>query len=305
MPKNNKQVVLIAGGSGLVGGRLIHMLDKHKYEIVVLTRNQNVQSRNTINYVVWNTEMDYIESIPSPDHIINLAGAGIADERWTENRKRLIVKSRVDSAKTIKTYLTKHKIKPLTYIASSAVGYYGDRKAELLTEKSKPGVGFLSECCIQCENEAKAVGNLCERNVILRLGIVISNKGGALPKMLMTKRFGILNYFGNGRQYYPWIHIDDLCRMIIQSIENNDYRGIYNAVSPQQITNKQMMEEIIETNSMNAILIPIPVFSLRLLMGEMANVVLNSNRVLSDKIINTGFKFHYTNIGKAVKSLLE
>ncbi len=305
MNATSKQVVLIAGGSGLVGKKLIELLDKDKYQIVILSRTSKKPVNIELQYAIWDTEKLFIEPIPNPDHIINLAGAGIADQWWTKNRKKELISSRVESANTIKEYLKNHDLKPSTYISASAVGYYGDRGNELLAEDSIAGDDFLSECCIKWEKAASDVANLCRRMVLLRIGIVLTLEGGALPKMLLTKQLGIFNYFGNGRQYCPWIHIDDLCRMIIQCIENPSYNGIYNAVAPQQITNKDMMKEIMDDNGMKGVLLPAPSFSLRILLGEMADVVLNSTRVSATKVVNTGFKFNHTWVGKAVSSLLE
>lgn len=305
MNADSKQIVLIAGGSGLVGKKLIQMLDKTKYRIIILSRVPKINKDHEIEYAKWDPENHSISDIPKPDYIINLAGAGIADSWWTKSRKKELISSRVDSADTIKEYLKSHEIKPSSYISASAVGYYGNRGNELLTEESRAGEEFLSQCCGEWEKSAKGAGNLCSRTVILRIGIVLSLDGGALPKMLMTKQLGIYNYFGQGRQYYPWIHIDDLCRMFIECMVNPSYRGVFNAVAPQQITHKEMMKEIISDNGFKGVLLPAPSFSLRLLLGEMASVVLNSNRVSAQKVTNTGFKFNYTWVGKAVSSLLE
>jgi uncharacterized protein len=302
---NTKKVIWIAGGDGLVGKHLIKFIDKTKYQIVVLSRKERRSSQEGIHFVTWDTENHTISQALKPDHIINLAGAGIADARWSEGRKKILVSSRVNSGITIQKYLEVHNIKPQSYISASAVGFYGHRNDEILTEESKPGNEFMSDCCIQWEDTAFKAGSLCERTVVLRIGIVLTSLGGALPKMLMTRNFGLFNYFGNGNQFYPWIHISDLSRLIIASIEQTKYDGIYNAVAPQEITNKAMMSEIMKVNNMTGILLPAPAIALNLLLGEMSAVVLNSNRVSSKKLQDQGFVFQFSNAGEAVFDVLK
>ena len=162
----------------------------------------------------------------------------------------------------------------------------------------------MSDCCVAWENAATDTGRLCQKTVLLRIGIVLSTRDGALPKMLMTKAAGVYNYFGDGSQYHPWVHIDDLAKMIIFAMESSQVSGIYNAAAPQQITNKEMMREIMTALDSKGILLPAPIFALRLLLGEMANVVLNSNGVDVKKMLDTGFKFQYVTCGVAVRDLV-
>ncbi|MGB4960173.1 MAG: TIGR01777 family oxidoreductase [Saprospiraceae bacterium] len=301
---DTKEIIWIAGGDGLVGRRLMEMIDCSKYQIFILSRSVKKSPIPEVNYIVWNTTAQTINTSVSPDHIINLAGAGIADQRWTNSRKKELVDSRVNSAKTIKRYITETQVKPKTYVSSSAVGYYGDRGSEILSESSPPGNEFLAECCVQWEAAAKATGIMAARSVILRIGIVLSTKGGALPKMLMSKSFGVFNYFGLGDQYHPWIHIDDLCRLFITTITDPTYTGIYNAVSPQQITNRQMMAKIMAHNQLKGILLPAPKLALQMVLGDMSKVVLNSNRIGSSRLQEEGFIFEHTDVGQAVQNLL-
>ena len=302
---SNKQTILIAGGDGLVGKHLVNNIDTSKYHVIILSRKKKISHQAGVEYAVWDTDKKTIDDIPSPDHIINLAGAGIADQRWTDQRKKELIASRVNSAETIKNYLKLHKIHPTTYVSASAVGYYGDRGTEILTENSLPGNEFLSECCIAWEKAAEDAGALCSRTIILRIGIVMSSLGGALPKMLMTKNLGVFNYFGKGNQYYPWIHITDLSRLCLESIENQQFNGVYNAVAPQQLTNKEMMKDIMQTGGMKGLLVPAPEFSLRWMLAEMANVVLNSDRILSGRLLNSGFNFEHDKVGEAVVHVLQ
>ena len=203
----------------------------------------------------------------------------------------------------IKSALEKTKHKPKAYISASAVGFYGDRKDEELHETSPAGKGFLAECCQRWEESASELLPYVDRLVIDRIGIVLTTKGGALPKILMTKQIGVYNYFGNGQQYYSWIHIDDLCNIMLSQIEDESYVGTYNTVTPKPLTNKQFTFEIKEALNGNLVL-PAPVFGLRLMLGEMANVVLNSNRVIPQRLNDIPFQFKYKNLGMAVKDLV-
>jgi uncharacterized protein (TIGR01777 family) len=305
MNTEHKKVIWLAGGDGLVGRRFAETLDQSNYRLVVLTRKQKSAESEFLSYAQWDTNAHKIYHAPAPDVIINLAGAGIADQRWTSQRKKELVDSRVNSARTIETYLREKGHSPELYISASAVGYYGDQGDRQLTEADSPGNEFMSVCCEAWEKAASETGQLCRRFVILRIGIVLTLKGGALPKMLMTRKAGIFNYFGNGAQYYPWIHIDDLCKIMLAAIEDSTYEGVFNAVSPQEITNKDMMKEIVKTNGFFGILIPAPAFVLKVILGEMSKVVLNSNRVKPVRLLANNFRFQFVKAGDAVKDLLD
>jgi uncharacterized protein (TIGR01777 family) len=237
------------------------------------------------------------------DYIINFTGAGIADARWTSARKKLLISSRVKSARLIKKGLEKSGHRPKAYISSSAIGFYGDRGSEKLTEASFSGEGFLSECCKLWESSAQELKDLVDRVVINRIGIVLSTKGGALPKILMTKAVGIYNYFGSGSQYYSWIHIDDLCRMFLRNITDDSMSGIYNAVVANPLTNKEFTVNI--KNALGGLAaLPAPKFGLRLLLGEMADVVLNSSRVYPERLVGDKFHYDYSDLALATKDLI-
>lgn len=300
----NKQVLWIAGGDGLVGKRLVSLVDRAKFKIIILSRKNRNPSIDGIEYIKWDTMNQEIFTEMIPEHIINLAGAGIAEKRWSVSRKREIIESRVLSALTIKKYLSKKNIKLQSYVSASAVGYYGDRNEELLDEFSTPGKGFMAECCELWENSAKELTTNADRLVILRIGIVLSTLGGALPKMLMTKKLGLFNYFGNGNQYYPWIHIDDLCRLFLMALEDQQFKGTYNAVVPELVTNKQMMQKIMQHNELKGILFSVPSLILQIILGEMSKVVLNSDRINQKRLSESKFVFNFDQVGSAVGDLL-
>jgi len=299
-----KETILIAGGTGLVGSRLLEMIDYTKYSVNILSRKKKKDTEN-INYFTWDFDkMEIEDGAVQADYIINFTGAGIADSRWTNARKKLLISSRVDSAKLIKKGLENTEHRPKAYISASAIGYYGDRGSEKLTEDSPVGEGFMAECCKIWEDSALELDHLVDRLIINRIGIVLSTKGGALPKILMTKAVGVYNYFGSGSQYYSWIHIDDLCRMFLKNISEDYMSGIYNAVAPKPLTNKEFTIEIKEALGGIAAL-PIPKFGLRLLLGEMADVVLNSNRVYPNRLEENNFHYDNSDLGLAVKDLVE
>lgn len=298
-----KKKIWIAGGDGLVGRRLVQLLDKSKYDIEVLSRKKRPNNTPSLKYIYWQPENATISSESKPDIIINLAGAGIADARWTHKRKKQLIDSRVLSGKAIFQYLSDRNHSPEVYIGASAVGYYGNQGDSELYENSPSGVGFMAECCNLWEKNSAEAAKLCDRVVTLRIGIVLSMLGGALPKMLMTHRLGIFNYFGSGSQYYPWIHIDDLCRVVVNAVENKIYQGIFNAVAPDQITHKNFMKAIISKVFSRGILLPVPAWILKILLGEMSDVVLNSNRVIPQNLTKIGFKFDFNDVGDAVKDV--
>ncbi len=298
-----KETILIAGGTGLVGSRLLEMIDYTKYTVHILSRKKKKDTKD-INYFTWDfNKMEIEEGAVQADYIINFTGAGIADARWTAARKKILINSRVDSARLIKQGLEKSGHRPKAYISASAVGYYGDRGSEKLIVDSPVGDGFMAECCKLWEDSAQELETLVDRLVINRIGIVLSTKGGALPKILMTKAVGVYNYFGSGSQYYSWIHIDDLCRMFLKNISEDSMTGVYNTVAPKPLTNKDFTVEIKDALGGIAAL-PAPKFGLRLLLGEMADVVLNSNRVYPSRIEETNFHYDYSDLGLSVKDLL-
>lgn len=299
------QTVLIAGGTGLIGQKLVGLLKKAGYFIVILSRKQRADE-NDVRYILWDPTRLYIDpSCPKADVLINLAGEGIAEKRWTKQRKQALLDSRVQSAKTIEKWLSNVDFRPRVYIGASAVGIYGDRGEEILTESSMPGLEFMSEICQQWEEAHREVLHRVERQVIIRIGIVLSKKGGALPKTLMTKGIGVLPVFGNGKQFYPWIHEDDLSSIFIQSIEDNRYAGIINGVAPEEIRVKDTMKILQKMLQGIWGLTPIPAWALRFGLGEMSKVILNSNRVVPEKLLQYDFKFKYKSFQEGAHQILK
>jgi uncharacterized protein len=292
------KTILIAGGTGLVGSALAAYLKSEGYSVRVLSRNPKSKDQ-----FYWNPEQLEMDpaAMEGVDGIVNLAGAGIADERWTSKRKELIISSRVNSNLTLKKYVKN----PSWFISAGAIGYYGHRGEDWLYEDAKPGVDFLSESCVEWEKSVKLIADTGIRTVILRIGIVLSGEGGAWPKLYNPFRLlRIAPFFGFNKIWYSWIHCRDLIKMIQFAVENEKLNGVCNAVSPHPITQKELMKAMIQFSKGLGMLIPVPKSFLKLILGEMGAVVLTSSKVSSKKIESLGFRFQYPTIEEAVRALI-
>lgn len=299
--------VLIAGGTGLVGSRLSDLLSEKGYEVCHLSRRAKPKAK--YKTFVWDTQKQSIEegAFHGVAYVINLAGAGIADGRWTKSRKKLLIDSRVETTALLTDAIKKLKHKPKAFLSAAAIGIYGDREDEALTEDSPIGTnGFMVKCCVAWENAIEtAAAAIGIRTVSFRIGVVLSTKGGALEKMLLPLKVFTASYFGNGAQWYSWVHIDDICRMFIRGMEDETMKGIYNATTPNPLTNKVLTEQMVEALDKNAVIIPAPTFALRLAMGEMADVVLNSNKVLPKRLEAEGFDYLFPEFKGAIKDVVD
>ena len=299
--------VLIAGGTGLVGTRLSQLLNEKGYDVVHLSRKKDTNA--TYPTYVWDTAKGSIEegAFDGVTHIVNIAGAGIADGLWTDSRKKLLIESRTQTTALLAKYISELAQKPKAYVSAAAIGIYGDRGEETLTETSPIGKGgFMVKCCEEWEAAIQAAAAKMEvRTVTLRIGIVLSTKGGALPKMLLPLKFFTTSYFGDGQQWYSWVHIDDVCNMFIKAMETETMEGIYNATTPQPLTNKEFTERMVEALGKRALVLPAPKAALRLGMGEMADVVLNSNKVIPQRLEKLGFSFQFPTFEEAIKDVVE
>lgn len=296
--------ILVTGGTGLIGKHLCDFLLKRGHKVFILSRN----SSNKPNIFKWDIENNYIDenAIKNTDYIIHLAGLGIADKRWTAKRKKLLIDSRVSSANLLYT-----KVKALNpnlkgFIAASGIGFYGAISTnKIFTENDSAGNDFLSTICIHWENASLQFNTLNIRTVILRTGVVLTKKGGALEKIVKPIKFGYGAALGTGKQYMPWIHIEDLCEMYLQAIENPDLTGIYNAVAPEHCTNKILTKEIAEVLNKPLFLPNIPALILKIILGKLSNILLEGSRVSSNKIVETGFEFKFSTLKNALKNLLK
>ncbi|WP_439881513.1 TIGR01777 family oxidoreductase [Pontibacter sp. MBLB2868] len=297
--------ILITGGSGLIGMRLSEILIDQGYEVAHLSRNPDkVSSYKTFK---WDVKNNYIDdnAISYADYIIHLAGASVAEEKWTEERKKEILSSRVDSTNLLYECLNKTNHHVLGFISGSAIGIYGDSGEQLVSEESTYGDDFLAEVCKAWEAAAWKMHELKIRTVILRQGIVLSNKGGALPQIAKPVRMMAGAPLGSGKQYMSWIHIDDLCDLFIRAIEDTQFEGIYNAVAPHPVTNAEFTKSLANAMHKPLVLPKVPAFAVNLMMGEMSEVVLSGQRVSANKVLQTGFTFEYNYLEEALESFYE
>lgn len=300
--------VLITGASGLVGTRLSTLLLKKGYEVNTLGRKVNrprSEVRSQVNSYVWNLEKGEVDAkaFEGVSAVIHLAGAGVADKRWSDERKKEIVESRVQSAKLIFDFLKKNKHEVKTFISASAVGFYGDCGDEVVAEEHKAGKGFLAEVCKQWEQSAKQFSKLEIREVRCRIGIVLAKDGGALPELTRTIPLGVASYFAKSKLYYPWVHLDDVCGIIIHALENEKVKGAYNTTAPQPWLMKDLMKQILVAKKSKAVLMPAPSIAIKLAMGEMSEMLLSSQKCSAEKILKTGYPFKFGEIEKALAEI--
>src|SRR5258706_3796567 len=285
--------VLITGGIGLIGKNLTSHLINKGYDVIILSRKPiSDTSKKQITYAIWYINKQEIDSnaLSKADYIIHLAGAGVMDKRWTSKYKKEIVESRTKSSQLIIKSLQQNENKVKSVISASAIGWYGKDPStgmqhwDGFRETDKPDTGFLGETCKLWEDSIEPVTALGIRLVKLRQGIVLSNDGGAFIEFKKPLRFGIAGILGNGKQVISWIHIDDVCRMYVNAIENENLSGSYNAVAPSPVSNKQF---IIKTADLlrKSFYIPlhVPEFFLKLILGEKSIEILRSATVCCNK----------------------
>lgn len=291
--------IVIAGGTGMVGQALLDRLEELGYDVFLLSRKRHPKG------YLWDPAKHYIEesALHQSLAIINLAGAGIADQCWTTHRKKIITGSRVSAAETFEKAFENPLNRPEVYLSAGAIGYYGNRDEEWLTESAQSGSDFLANSCIAWENAVQKLNKFPVRIAQFRIGIVLSTSGGAYEKMHLPYKFGCAAYFGDGQMWYSWIHIHDLVEMMIHTLENPKIQGIYNAVAPHPVTNKELILAMKKEGGRPAFVCPVPAFILKLVMGEMSAVILSSTKVSAEKITATGFKFKYAYINEAMKGL--
>lgn len=291
----------------MIGSRLLHFLKARDYNIGILSRQERNDDQD-VQYFVWDIKDNHVEdkAIEWADGVINLAGAGVADARWTEERKEIITNSRVEANKVLLQAFLKKDKKPQVYVSAGGMNYYGESGDQWMTEVDPKGDrGFLPESCEQWEAAVNNWRDSDIRTVQYRISIVLSTKGGALPKLTMTMPIGLMPYFGNGKQWYSWIHIDDMCRLFIHALENKDMNSIYNAASPNPLTNKAFVRELLDAAGKFGVTPPVPAFAMRLGLGDMAETVLTSVRLSVKKVAETGFKWDYPDLRFAYQHLVK
>lgn len=304
--------ILITGGTGLVGRALCKALQERGYDIIILTRKirpitHNQQPADRIRYAEWNVDAQIIDkdAIAKADYILHLAGAGVAEKRWTKKRKKEIIDSRVKSGQLIVESLRNIPNKVKAIIAASAIGWYGADPVvpnpNNFTEDAPADKEFLGDTCHQWEQSIEPVAQLNKRLVKLRIGIVLSKEGGALKEFIKPLKFGVAAILGNGKQMISWIHIDDLVSMFITSIEHENISGVYNAVAPAPVSNKELTLQLAKSRKKFYLPFYVPSFILKLILGEMSVEVLKSATVSSAKIQQAGFIFRFPDIKTAIQ----
>ncbi|MCW3161777.1 TIGR01777 family oxidoreductase [Chryseobacterium oryctis] len=299
-----KEVVLITGANGTIAKELAKMIGKD-YEIRFLTRKKTQN-----NQYEWNVKKQIIDesAFVNVSHIIHLAGANISEQRWTEERKKELISSRVDSANLLLTTLKKKNITLKSFITASGVNYYGTETTDkIFNENDKPGNDFLSEVVVLWEKAADEfkLQNLAERVVKLRTAVVLSEKEGALKKMVPTIKNYIGSPLGSGKQYMPWIHIKDICSIYEFALKNPNIDGAYNATSPQHTTNENFTKEIAQVLRKPLFMPNVPGFILKILFGKLASALLEGSRASSQKIQEAGFTFEFPDLKLALEDLLK
>lgn len=296
--------VLIAGGTGLIGSRLSDLFVEKGYTVSHLSRKPKPDSK--FKAYLWNPAQHTLDvgALKDVDFIINLSGEGIADKKWTNEQKEKIISSRVNASATLVEALKNNQHRISAIVCASAAGLYKKNTAQLMTEESLPDNDFLSATVQEWETENKKFETAGIRTVILRTGIVLSSKGGALMEMMKPLRFGIAVYFGNGKQLYSWIHIDDLCHMYINAVEDNKMTGVFNAVAPLAKPNKEIVSASATAKGNFYLMLPVPAFLLRIILGERACLVLDGIGVSPKKIMTAGFKFQFQDLKSALKNIL-
>ncbi|WP_184175601.1 TIGR01777 family oxidoreductase [Rhabdobacter roseus] len=298
--------VLITGGTGVIGRRLTELLLEKGYDVAYLSRSQKTYPN--VRVYRWEVEKGYLEegALENLDYLIHLAGAGVADQRWTDERKKEIIRSRTDTIALVAHKMAETRQFPQAFVSSSAIGYYGADTGDLRqTEQSPPGRDFLADVTVQWEAAADRVQALGIRTVKIRTGVVLSAKGGALPRIAAPARWGLGAPLGSGKQWMSWIHVDDLCRMYLEALEKESWEGTYNGVAPQPATNAELTRTICKVLGKPQWAPKVPAFALKAAFGEMAQAVLGSSFVQSTRLGSQPyFAYQYPALQPALENLL-
>ncbi len=300
--------IIITGGTGLIGAALTRSLLGDGHEVIVLSRNpaKHKGGPEGQTLVQWDgrSAAGWGEHANGADAIVNLAGEGIADGRWSQTRRKRILQSRLDAATAVMGAMTAATEKPRVLVQGSAVGYYGPRKAERIAEEMSPGTDWLSHVVWEWENATAAASRLGVRRAVARTGVVFSPKGGAFPKMKLP--FDLVfagGPLGSGDQYVPWIHIEDEVRALRFLIENPSAEGAYNLSAPNPVTYKEFASAMGEVMGRTSFM-PAPGFALKAVLGDMASILLTGQRVVPTRLLEQGFTFNYPDLEAALRNIL-
>ena len=300
---SQRQRVLITGASGLVGTRLTSLLSARGHEVMHLSRSK----RGKVKTFTWDVDKHLIEpgALQEADAIIHLAGANVAEKRWTTERKKELIDSRVQSAQLLYNELKKGNHHVRSFISASAVGYYGFENEQLTFDETSPGGNdFLATLTQQWEAQADNMKELGIRVAKLRVGVVLSKNDGALKPIVNTVKYLIGAPLGRGSQYISWVHHEDICNMFVYLLEHEELSGAFNGVADEPVTNKELTKAVAKQLNKPLIFPSVPSFGLRLAFGEMANIVLNGSKVSNRKIVDAGYQLKFPRLDVAIKDLL-
>ena len=299
---NSNKTILITGGTGLIGSKLTRLLLAKGYNVNHLSRSKNpVFGVKTFYWDISKGEIDDM-CIEGADTIIHLAGEGVADKRWTDKQKKAITESRADSIRLVYDLLKRKKHHVKSIISASGISYYGDSGDQLMSENNMPGGGFLANCCVEWEAAVDLGKSLGLQITKFRTGVVL-DKGGALEKMAAPVKWYIGSPLGSGRQWVPWIHIQDVVDMYLFAIEKGNVEGVYNMVAPNPVTNTQLTKAIAKQLNRPLWLPNVPAFVLKIILGEMSTIVLGGTKVSAQKIEDAGFRFKYLDVEGALNEI--
>jgi len=294
--------ILITGATGLIGRRLQEVLRGAGHDLLLASR----KAPKNDSYVQWDIKEGFadLEKLEGIDAVVHLAGENISG-RWTDAKKKAIRDSRVFGTRNVVDTISALKQRPRVLVSSSAIGFYGDRGDDVMTETSPPGKGFLPEVCREWEAEARRAEDAGIRTLLVRAGIVLSKDGGALGTMLTPFKFGLGGVVGSGKQWMSWILLDDHVSVMKYALENETIRGAVNSVSPNPATNEQFVKTLGEVIS-RPTLIPVPEFAVHLAFGEMGDtLLLDSTRAVPKRLEDAGFEFKFADLKKALETAVK
>lgn len=296
--------ILITGGTGFLGTALTHQLLQEQSPVVILGRSAEKVTRSFGDQVQAVTRIQDLADAGQFKAVVNLAGAGIFDRRWSNARKQLLRDSRIRLTEQLVNWMKRSDALPEVFISGSAIGFYGDQKDKRLTEQSVPKLDFAQQLCADWELAALEAEKLGVRVCLIRTGLVLGQGGGILQRMLLPFRLGLGGRLGNGRQWMSWIHIADWVAIVQAMINDADMRGAYNATAPNPVENEQFSTALANVLD-RPMLLPLPETTLKLLLGEMANLVLGSQRVIPQRLLQQQFGFQYPKLEAALHNILD
>lgn len=298
------ETILITGGTGVIGRHLSRSLAEKGYKVCILGRSE-IKVPGIRQYS-WDPVRNKIdpEAVAAADCIIHLAGANLGEKRWSKKRKKELYDSRIKTGELILENVKTSGNKLTAFISASAIGYYGmTTSGKIFSESDEAAPDFTGELCRHWENMAERFSETGARTVRIRSGVVLTARGGALSRISTVARAGLASPLGTGKQYFPWIHVDDLCGIYTKAVADTALNGAYNAVAPEQITNRDFMKAVARALKKPFIAPNVPSFVMKLVFGEMAGMLLEGSRVSPEKIISSGYDFRFKSVEAALKNL--